>query len=34
MTSKDQEMIFGLSTNRKELLTITHKLIEADSKLV
>jgi hypothetical protein len=31
-TSKDQEMTSGLSADRKELLTITHKLIEADSQ--
>jgi hypothetical protein len=30
-TSKGQEKTSGLSTDRKELLTITHKLIEADS---
>jgi len=31
MTSKDQENTYGLSADRKELLTITHKLIEVDS---
>jgi len=32
MTSKDQEMTYGLSMDRKELLTITHKRIESDSQ--
>jgi hypothetical protein len=31
-TSKDQDMNYGLRTYCKELLTITHKLIEADSQ--
>jgi hypothetical protein len=31
MTSKGQENTSGLSADHKELLTITHKLIEADS---
>jgi len=31
-TSKDQEMTYGLSSDRKELLTITHKLIGTDSQ--
>jgi hypothetical protein len=31
MTSKDQEKISSLREDHKELLTITHKLIEADS---
>jgi hypothetical protein len=31
MTGKDQENTSSLSTDHKELLTITHKLIEADS---
>jgi hypothetical protein len=31
MTSKDQEKTSGLSVDRKESLTIIHKLIEAHS---
>jgi hypothetical protein len=31
MTSKDQEKTFFLSTDRKYLLTTTHKMIKADS---
>jgi hypothetical protein len=31
-TSKDQEMTSGLSTDHKELLTITRKLIETNSQ--
>jgi hypothetical protein len=31
-TSKDQEMNSDLSEDRKELLTITHKLIEVESQ--
>jgi hypothetical protein len=31
-TSKDQEMASGLIADRKELLTIPNKLIEADSQ--